>query len=655
MSRLLRGGRRITAKLVARARRAVASFAADPPPPPELFRRASTEALDSRVCIVTGSSRGIGKAVAAAFAAAGAHVVVNGRDPKTVDATVREITAGGGSAIGVAADVATEEGVRRLVEETIRAYGAIDVLVNNAAVARAPGTELWAASSEDVTESLRANVLGPFLCARAVIAWMKAQQRAGRIINVSSGAGTRAFAGLGVYGISKFALEGLGQYLTADLGRTGIAVVTLQLGSLRTRMTQGWLSWEEHAVLPEPETVAPAFLYAATAPADEVHGRVLAAPRLLAAPEAETLLAGPMATASDIVYAPLRMKGVEVPRDWRRLTLHDRAENPYGPSPKVAEAIAAAVRERPVSYYPDERYARLTEALSQELGLPAECFAIGNGSWALLDEILRLFVKPGEEVVSNLPGWFGFHMLCPRYGIDNKRVPMLLNGSSNRPHHNLAGVLEAIGPRTRLVYLVSPSNPEAIALSESEFAEFLAEVPAHLPIVIDEAYVEYADSPELVRTAVHAQRRDRTVIGLRTFSKFFGLGGMRVGYAFSRPEIAKLIRRQSLIFNVSYLSEVAAVAALGDADHRRLVFESMRAERRRVAEELAALGLASIPSQSCFVMIEAPCPVAKYVERFSDEGIFVAPYEFYGGEYVMFPIGTAPQNDRNIEILRSLV
>jgi histidinol-phosphate aminotransferase len=232
---------------------------------------------------------------------------------------------------------------------------------------------------------------------------------------------------------------------------------------------------------------------------------------------------------------------------------------------------------------------------------------------------------------------------------------MSLAPGMNRPSHNLDGVLSAIGPRTRLVYLVSPSNPEGLVLDESDFAAFIEKVPANVPVLIDEAYVEFADDPELVRTSVWSQREDHIVIGLRTFSKFHGLAGLRVGYSFARPDIARLLAKQSFIFSVNHLGEEAAIAALGDTEHRSRVFRTVRDERLRISKRASELGLQVISSHAPFMMIEAPCPLPRYKTVFSEAGLFVPFYEFYDGNFVMFPIGNADQNTRTLEMLETLV
>lgn len=652
MKGLARRGRRFGAKILRFGKRVGADFAPSRAGQLPVAASGADRAVADLVVVVTGSTRGVGRAIAEAFARAGSTVVINGRSEDGVAAAARALTEAGGQATGIAADAATAAGAEKLVRSALERFGRIDVLINNAGVLLGQGRSIWELSEADLEGSLRGNLTGPFLCLRAAIDTWIASGSGGRIVNVSSGAGEQAFAGLSAYGLSKHALEGLTRYAGSDLAGSGIAVASVKLGSLKTEMTRAALPWEEYELLPEPATIAPAFVRLATAPAAAVNGRSFAAPRLMADFDAELLAGGPTSTYASIAYSPMVRRGQEVSRDPTRFTLLDRAENQFGTSPKVEEAIRASLAARPPLWYPDETYSRLRAALAVEHGIGPECFTFGNGSWVLIDDILRLVAQPGDEVVSNMPGWFGFHALCPKYGIVNRRVPMRLDRGAD---HNLEGVLAAIGTATRLVYLVSPSNPEGIPIDEASFARFIEGVPPNVPVLVDEAYTEYADFADMVRTARWTQRDDRIVIGLRTFSKFYGLAGLRVGYSYARPDIARLLQKQPMIFSVSHLAEEAALAALADTAHRTRVWEAMRRERSRIADRVATLGLNHVGSQGPFMLVEAPCALERYRTRFSDEGIFVPFYEFYDGRFVMFPIGDAEQNGRTLDVLAELV
>jgi histidinol-phosphate aminotransferase len=657
MKKLVRRGRRLAALLTMRSRRALDIAGKSTPSataPKQTTFGPAGQGIAGKVVVITGSTRGVGLTVAEGFAALGAKIVINGRTQAAVEHGVSEIKRRGGDAAGCAVDVGTPEGGNQLIRAALDAFGSIDILINNAGVAGTVSRKAWESSADEWRETLRTNIDGPYYCTSAALRWMSEANRPGRIINVSSGAGDVSVANMCAYGVSKLALQGMTRFLAADLDANGISIVALQLGSLQTDMTRSAFSWEQAELLPSPETVLPAFLHAATAPDDLVHGRTLASWRILADPFAELALASPVSTAPVVSFPELQRKGISVERHAAEAAIFDRGESKFGVSPKAAQAIADNLQPRYLADYPDAQHERLRAALADRLSLPAECFFIGSGSSELIHRMIEFFVKPSENVVSNKPGWFGFNMMCRKLGITTVQIPFVIAGPSNRSHHNLEAVTRAINPATRLVYLISPSNPEGVGLKRDEFLAFLQSIPPHLPVIVDEAYIEFSDDPEIVRANELVLGLDRTLIGLRTFSKFHGLAALRVGYGFAKPEIAALINRMGQVFNVSALSETAAVAALSDLEFQGQVRDEVRQGRNSMEEELRRIGLDYVPSQAPFMLVECPCDVDKLCRQFSNESVFLSPKTYFSGKYMMFPVSTRQHNAKNLEILRSL-
>jgi len=395
----------------------------------------------------------------------------------------------------------------------------------------------------------------------------------------------------------------------------------------------------------------PAFASCATGPAHHLHGRSISAARFTAKPDAEAYLAGVSSTRQQILYPELEIDGSKAARDPQALVLLDRAEHQFGTSPKALQSIAKSLSEHAPSYYPDERFVKLRTALATEHGLEPENFALGPGSWELIARMIQLFAKPGEEVISNGPGWFGFNVTCQRWGATQKLVPLDRGETGNRPSHNLEAISAAVTPRTRLVYLISPSNPEGVTLQHAEVREFLDSLPPELPVMIDEAYAEYADDPDMVDVAALVREGRNAVIGLRTFSKFHALAGLRVGYAMGQPDLVDLLRRSEQIFTLAHVAEVAAVAALEDTEHRSAVFAASVAARDEMQRRLSEMGIWHIPSQSSFIFARAPKDFDSIVAELASDGIIVLPYKFHDGQMIMRPVGRADQNER---ILRTI-
>jgi len=611
--------------------------------------------LSGKVVLVTGSTRGIGRAVAAGFAQQGARVVIHGTSEPTVSKTVAEIEAKGGSAVGISVDLRSTDGPEKLLRKAVAAASGVDIVINNAGITGPLGAQPWTATAAAADETFTVNLIAPYRLAAAAIAWFKQCGRPGRIINVSTGATETIAPGMALYGITKSGLEASTRFLAGDLEGDAITVTTLRLGSVHTEMTKQAFSWDKAELLPPAETVVPDFIDIATAPHRLVHGRAISSWRRHVAPEAERIVAGPLATAPSFRYPILLRKGEPIDRENPSYDLFDRGESQFDPSPRVFDAVRSELETRPISRYPDEHSDRLKEGLASALDVPTDWLAIGPGSFELIDRLVRLLVDAGGNVISNHPGWFGFGMTCKKHGVQICKVPFVIGSATNRSHHNLDGVLAAISSHTRLIYLISPSNPEGIPLCEDEFLQFLAFIPPHLPVIVDEAYIEFADDPDRLDTTKIIGRTDRTVIGLRTFSKFFGLAAMRVGYAIARPPMADIIERAGVVFSVGSIAATAAIAALEDVGHRANLKDTITTERERIARAVVELGLDSVRSQAPFMLVESPCEPAACFEAFAAEGTFLAPRTFYKDAYILYPVGRPEQNAANLSILSKLV
>lgn len=606
--------------------------------------------LADKVVVITGSTQGVGLVVARRFGGLGAKLVINGRRAEAVRDAVALLQKEGLQVKGVVADVATAAGAQALIAGAVESFGTFDILVNNAAIA-GPYAAAWDASATDVGETVRVNFTGPILCALEAVRWLTAHNKSGRVVNVSSITTEGEYPKFTHYSTTKAGLEAFTRYIAADLPDAQVVVAALILPSVRTerKVAADWASAE---LLAPADVVVPAFEYCATGPAHLLHGRTISAARFVAQPIAEAQFAGVASMRQQIQYPELVIHGQITPRDPGQLVLLDRAENQHGTSPKALAAMVESLTKHGPNYYPDERFTALRNALSQEHGLSADYFALGPGSWELISRTVQLFAKPGEEVVSSGPGWFGFNVTCQRHGVVPKLVPFDRGATGNRPSHNLEAMRKAITPRTRLVYLISPSNPEGVTLQHAEVREFLSDLPPDLPVMIDEAYAEYADDAGMVDVPALVRESNNAVIGLRTFSKFYAMAGLRVGYAYARPGLIDLIRRSEQIFTLAHVAEVAAVAALADKEHRFRVFEASRSARQTMQRGLDELGLAHIPSNAPYVFAEAPKDFEGLVKTLAEEGIVIAPYRFEDGRMVMLPVGTTDQCARILDAIR---
>jgi len=318
-------------------------------------------------------------------------------------------------------------------------------------------------------------------------------------------------------------------------------------------------------------------------------------------------------------------------------------ENPWGPSPKAVTAISASLNN--LHRYPDGSCYYLTEALAAKIGVnPAE-LVFGNGSNEIIGLLIAAFLAPGQEVVTSHPTFLVYQKVVQAQGGVNKVVP--LRGM----RHDLDGILAAITTKTRLIFLDNPNNPTGTVFAAAEFEAFLDQVPEGVIVALDEAYVDFVE-PALQLDARKYLHHKTPVVALRTFSKAYGLAGLRVGYGIMHPEIADYLHRVRQPFNVNQLAQVAALAALGDDDHYAKTMQLTREGMAWLACEVEKLGCTAFPSQANFFLIDVKGDGKKLYERMLGQGVIVRPMQAYGyPTYIRVTVGRPEENDRFVKSL----
>ena len=317
-------------------------------------------------------------------------------------------------------------------------------------------------------------------------------------------------------------------------------------------------------------------------------------------------------------------------------------ENPLGPSARAIAAIRAKLDQ--LHLYPDGDCFYLKSALANKLGIDAERLIFGNGSNELIELAVRTFMRPGDEAVMARQAFLVYPLVVQAVGGVGK-VVALRNFT-----HDLSAIGEAIGPSTRIVFLANPNNPTGTIYRRDEWERFLQQVPADVLIIVDEAYFEYVrdtDYPDSLKYHDHG----KTLLTLRTFSKLYGLAGLRIGYGVAPREIADLLHRVRQPFNVNAVAQWAALAALEDHEHVQRSLEVNRQGMEYLTKEFARLGLEQVPSQANFILVRVGSGNQVFQQLLA-QGVIVRPmaaYEF--PEYVRITVGTMEENRRCVEAL----
>lgn len=320
-------------------------------------------------------------------------------------------------------------------------------------------------------------------------------------------------------------------------------------------------------------------------------------------------------------------------------------ENPLGPPPRAVEAARLAAGE--AHRYPDAAATDLRGALAGRLGVPVSQVVVGNGSVDVIDLVARAFLGSGNNAVISEQAFARFRQIVDARNHGARLVPM------KDWAHDLEAMARAVDSNTRLVFLANPNNPTGTWNRRAEVESLLASLPPGVLLVLDEAYFEYADDPEYP-DGVELVRRGAPVLVTRTFSKIYGLGGLRVGYGVAAPEViaALLVVREAFCTNAVALA--AALAALDDDDHVRRSLELNRAEKARVAAALGERGFPMLPSLCNFLTFDTRGNGRALFRRLLARGVIVRPLDPYGmPRWLRVSIGTPEENTTFLEALEA--
>jgi histidinol-phosphate aminotransferase len=327
-------------------------------------------------------------------------------------------------------------------------------------------------------------------------------------------------------------------------------------------------------------------------------------------------------------------------------------ENSFGPSARAREAVLATIHQ--LHRYPDPLGGDLKKALAAHHGVPVDRLMLGNGSHELLMMLAQVYTGPGRDVVASQYGFAVYARAAQAAGAALCTAPALPVGDDQPRGHDLPGIRRLVSYRTRIVYLANPNNPTGTWFTTDELAGFLADVPSGTLVVVDEAYLEYATDPAL-RSALGLLDAHPNLVVTRTFSKAYGLAGLRVGYLCAHPGLVGVMERVRESFNVNLPGLAACEAAIGDDAHLAWVRDQNAGERDRLATQLAARGIAVSPSQTNFLLADFGRDAASVEAGLVANGVVPRPMRGYGlPTCLRLTVGTRDENRRLLQALDAL-
>ena len=318
-------------------------------------------------------------------------------------------------------------------------------------------------------------------------------------------------------------------------------------------------------------------------------------------------------------------------------------ENPLGPSKKALEAVRSALTS--LHRYPDGSCFYLIRKLAAHWGVAPEQLIVGNGSDEIITFAVRAFVEPGDEVVIAHPTFLIYRIASQLAGAKIRTVPM------KDFRYDLAAMRRAVTGRTKMVFIANPDNPTGSYVTRAEVEAFLEGLSPDVIVFFDEAYAELADVPDYPDTRPWLGRRP--VIIARTFSKAYGLAGLRVGYGMAPPDLVEAMHRVREPFNVNSLAQAAAAAALDDGEHLEATRRLLREEKRKLSGALKEMGFCCVPSATNFILFHAGPQAGEMAQALLRKGIIVRHMQAWDlPEYLRVTIGLPEENVVFIQTLK---
>ena len=323
-------------------------------------------------------------------------------------------------------------------------------------------------------------------------------------------------------------------------------------------------------------------------------------------------------------------------------------ENPLGPSEKVMEAIIAAARN--ANRYPDGGCFYLRQALSRRLSVPGGKIVFGNGSDELIVLALRAFVHPGEKVIISDPTFLVYRIASRIVGADVVAVPV------KDFKYDLDSMLAKITPSTKLIFIANPENPTGTYIPKDKLEAFIEKVPKDVVIFIDEAYYEFGSGGDYPKTIALTEREDRNIIVSRTFSKAYGLAGLRLGFVIARRDLARAINKVREPFNINSIAQAAAVAALEDEESLKAYIELVEGEKQKFYKTFDELNVEYVPSWTNFVLIDTKRDSKAVFDYCLRAGIIIREMSGWALDgFVRVTVGLAEENEEFIKVFTKAI
>ncbi len=322
-------------------------------------------------------------------------------------------------------------------------------------------------------------------------------------------------------------------------------------------------------------------------------------------------------------------------------------ENPWGPSPKAVAAMEREVKN--IHLYPEGPCTLLRRELSKRLGIDENMITFSNGADNCIVLVGSAFINDGDEVVMADPTFAYYQTVTKIMG--GVSVPVKLKNHT----HDLEAMRNAVGPKTKMVFVCNPNNPTGTIVKKGDFDSFLSHLPAHTMVVLDEAYFEFVSNGDCPNGLDYV-KKGYPIVCLRTFSKIYGLAGIRIGYAFGPSELIGAMNRVREPFPVSRIAQAGALAALEDEEFKKKTVTNTLKEKEHLYKEFEEMGLPYIPSHTNFIFVDLKKDSRQIFQALLKEGVIIRPGHLWDhASFARITVGTSDENRRFIQTLKRML
>ncbi|MGL1932140.1 MAG: histidinol-phosphate transaminase [Desulfotalea sp.] len=316
-------------------------------------------------------------------------------------------------------------------------------------------------------------------------------------------------------------------------------------------------------------------------------------------------------------------------------------ENSWGPSLKAIEAIENSLSN--LMRYPDGSSFYLTEAIAKNIGVDSSEVVLGNGSNEVIEFLVKAFISEGKEVITSHPSFLMYQKFVQVRGGTNKVIKL------KNMRHDLETILAEINSKTRLIFIDNPNNPTGTFVPPSELYDFISKIPEHVILVLDEAYIEFMDDDKWmdIYSLIRNTNKRCAVVALRTFSKVYGLSGLRIGYGIMPKAIAECLHKVRQPFNVNSLAQVGALAAIEDKEFTSKTIKKTRDGLIYLTSKMKEMGCIPYPSQTNFVLVDVKGNADQLYEAMLRKGVIIRSMSAYGfSNCIRVTVGNESENTR---------